>query len=205
MSDETTEKRRPGRPRGSGRGAGRNPRTASLTGGREPMLALPGVDGRELWPRQANRTYSAIVAHCGGPETITEIEQITARRVSVMEAELRHLEMRFAALRSEGKAPTITDLDLYGRLANSQHRLNTALGIERRAKDITPSLSEYLSIRATVESAAYDATTDAITNASPASLGRQDEPEQLSWVDPASDHDPAHDGPPEPQHGAAYD
>lgn len=182
-----------------GRGAGRKPRTAALTGAREPMLALPGVDGRELWPRQANKTYSAIVQHCGGPESITEIEALTARRVSVMEAELRCLELKFAALRSEGRAPTLADIDLYSRLANSQHRLNTALGIERRAKDITPSLGEYLNMRATVTDAVHDAVADAIPYRSPG------EAEQISWVDQDLDHDPAHDGIPEPQGEACHD
>ena len=182
-----------------GRGAGRKPRTAALAGAREPMLALPGVDGREFWPRQANQTYSAIVQHCGGPGSITEIEALTARRVSVLEAELRHLEMKFAALRSEGKAPTIADLDLYGRLANSQHRLNTALGIERRAKDITPSLGEYLNMRATVTDAVHDAVADAIP------YRPHGEPEQLSLVDDAVDHAAAHSTPSEPQHEAAHD
>lgn len=197
MSEESTPRR--------GRGAGRRPRTAALSGQREPMLALPGVDGREFWPRQANQTYSAIVQHCGGAESITEIEALTARRVSVLEAELRHLEMKFAALRSEGKAPTIADLDLYGRLANSQHRLNTALGIERRAKDITPDLKTYLEATASIRSTVYDAAYDAASDAAPPPSRPPGEAEQISWVDQDPDHDPAHDGLPEPQGEAAHD
>jgi hypothetical protein len=41
------------------------------------------------------------------------------------------------------------DLDLYGQLAGHLRRIFETLGIERRAKDMTPpNLSDYLSARA---------------------------------------------------------
>lgn len=193
-------------PKKRGRGRGRNNRTAALAGAREPMLAMPGVDGRELWPRLQNRTFSEVISHLGGYEVTSELERIAARRIGTFEAELLHLERRFAELRSAGKAPTIADLDLYGRLSGHQHRLSVALGFKRQPRDVTPDLKTYLeassSIRQTVENAVYDAVVDTAPLRHSAPDG---EPEQLRLVDDAVDHAAAHGTPSEPQHEAAHD
>lgn len=70
---------------------------------------------------------------------------MTIRRVAALEAELVHLEDKFARERAEGKEPSAADLDLYSRLANGQRRHFEAIGYERRAKDISPpSVEAYL-------------------------------------------------------------
>ena len=63
------------------------------------------------------------------------------RRVAVLSVELEHLEARFAAA---GSASAV-DLDLYQRTANSLRRLLEAVGMQRRARDITtPSVASYV-------------------------------------------------------------
>jgi hypothetical protein len=53
---------------------------------------------------------------------------------------LEQLEVKFAL--NEQASPD--DLDLYQRTAGNLRRLLEAVGLERRARDIGPTLSEYL-------------------------------------------------------------
>jgi hypothetical protein len=64
------------------------------------------------------------------------------RRASILDSELSRLEENFCA--SEGRIDP-AELDLYSRTANTLRRLLEATGLKRRAKDVTPSLAEYLS------------------------------------------------------------
>jgi hypothetical protein len=105
---------------------------------------FPTVDGRSIWARLFRDTYSAVIAHCGGADAVSELERIDARRIAGLEAELVHLENNFALARAEGAEPSANALDLYARLANSQRRLSEALGWQRRPRDVTPNASLYL-------------------------------------------------------------
>ena len=59
-----------------------------------------------------------------------------------MEVELERLEEKFA---TAGEA-SVEDLEVYQRCANSQRRLLEAIGLQRRARDVTtPSIAEYIS------------------------------------------------------------
>ena len=89
-------------------------------------------------------TLSALVVHCGGVEEVSETKRLAARRVAVIEAELVFLEDKFAQLRAIGDEPDATAIDLYARVANQQRRLSEALGWERRARDVTPTLSQFV-------------------------------------------------------------
>jgi len=89
-------------------------------------------------------TYTAILSHCGGADFISETKRMSARRIAALEAELVHLEDKFARARADGKEPDVTDLDLYGRLANGQRRHLEAVGWDRTQRDVTPTLSKYL-------------------------------------------------------------
>src|SRR5262245_48085387 len=105
---------------------------------------LPSVDGRSVWARLMRDTYSAVLAHCGGADAVSELEKLAARRIGALEAELIHLEDNFARARSEDRAPDSASIDLYQRIANTQRRLAESLGWQRRQRDVTPTLSEYL-------------------------------------------------------------
>ena len=70
----------------------------------------------------------------------------TLRHACVLSIELNSLASHFARGKSD---PAL--LDLYGRTANSLLRQLQALGLQRRARDITaspPSLNDYLRTRA---------------------------------------------------------
>lgn len=108
---------------------------------------LPHVDGRSTWAKLLRDTLDDLLTHCGGEDRVSEPERMTARRAAALEAELIHLEAKFATLRMEGNDPSSADLDLYGRLTGHQRRLFETLGMERRVRDVTPSLAAYVSSR----------------------------------------------------------
>lgn len=111
--------------------------------------ALPTRDGRSLWARIRRDTINAIVnGHLAGADQASETQLLMARRVGTLEAELIHLEDKFARTRAEGGEPEPALLDLYGRLADRQRRLADPLGWERRAKNVEPpSLDAYLAMK----------------------------------------------------------
>lgn len=99
---------------------------------------LPGIDNRGPWIRRAK---DVLAAHLSDIPEPTAAERSIIRRASVLTVELERLEAQFAVA---GEADPET-LDLYGRTAGNLRRLLEAVGISRRdARNITPSLSEYL-------------------------------------------------------------
>jgi hypothetical protein len=70
-------------------------------------------------------------------------------RVSAaLACELERLEASFA--QSEGADKEA--LDLYGRAAGNLRRIYESLGLQRRARDVTPTLSAYLASKRTADS-----------------------------------------------------
>ena len=72
--------------------------------------------------------------------TASSAERSIVRRASVITTELERLELKFALA---GKAADL-DLDLYVRGAGHLRRLLEAVGLQRRSRDVTPTLKEYL-------------------------------------------------------------
>ena len=70
-------------------------------------------------------------------------ERSIMRRAAVLQIECERLESKFA-LAGEAVA---SDLDLYIRASGNLKRLLEAVGLQRRQRDITPSLQEYLANR----------------------------------------------------------
>jgi hypothetical protein len=112
-----------------------------LTSGKD---LLPYVDGRSHWARIMRDTLNAIVAHCGGVDVISETLRMMARRAACLETELIYLESKFARIRAEGGEPVLAEVEVYGRLAGNQRRIAEALGWERTARDVTPTLTQYM-------------------------------------------------------------
>jgi hypothetical protein len=102
---------------------------------------LPNTDGRGPWVRRVKDVISEHLADCGGKDATSAAERSLIRRCAVITTELEMLEARFA--QAEGMA-TATDLDLYQRMAGNLRRLLESIGLQRRAKDIGPTLGELL-------------------------------------------------------------
>lgn len=105
---------------------------------------LPGADMRSPWARYFRDVTEAMVVHLGGADRMSEPERMTCRRIAALETELAAMEARFAQARESGKQPTTADLDLYSRLAGAQRRHMESIGMQRRIRDVAPSLASYL-------------------------------------------------------------
>lgn len=101
---------------------------------------LQDVDGRSTWARRMRDLMQLHLADLAGEESVSEAEKSIVRRAATLTVELERMESIFAVA---GEALP-EQLDLYQRTANSLRRLLEAVGLERRAKTIVPSLSEYL-------------------------------------------------------------
>ena len=101
---------------------------------------LTGVDGRSAWVRRCKDIIEAHLSDLGGEDNTSAAERLLIRRAAVLTTELERLEARFA---SAGEASE-RDLDLYIRAAGNLRRLLDALGLQRRPRDVAPSLGELL-------------------------------------------------------------
>ena len=98
---------------------------------------LPGVDGRSPWVR---RCKDVIAAHLSDIPEPTAAERSLIRRAAVLTTELERLEAQFA---TAGEADPET-LDLYGRTSGNLRRLLEAVGLQRRCKNVGPTLADVI-------------------------------------------------------------
>ena len=102
--------------------------------------SLPGIDGRSAWTRRCRDLIAAHIADLGGIDNVPTAERSIVRRAATLTVELERLEAKFAMAGESSPA----DLDLYQRTAGNLRRLLEAVGLERRARTIEPSLSDIL-------------------------------------------------------------
>jgi hypothetical protein len=105
---------------------------------------LPGIDGRSPWVRRCKDVIAAHLSDLGGEVNTSAAERNLVRRCAVLTVELELLEAKFASV---GEASP-DDLDLYQRTAGNLRRLFEAVGLQRRPRDVTPSLAEYIAQKA---------------------------------------------------------
>jgi hypothetical protein len=101
---------------------------------------LPDVDGRSTWVRRLRDLIAIHLSDLGGVDNVSEAERSIIRRIATLTVELERMESTFA---TAGEA-TPAQLDLYQRTANSLRRLLEAIGLQRRSKNITPTVSDYI-------------------------------------------------------------
>jgi hypothetical protein len=101
---------------------------------------LEGVDGRSTAARRYRDVLEELVRDMGGDPS--GAQSAIARRAAALCVTCEQAEAEMIA----GKP---LDLGAFTTAANSLRRLLSDLGLERRAKDITPSLSAYLTTRST--------------------------------------------------------
>lgn len=108
---------------------------------------LPNTDGRGAWVRRCKDIIAEQLADMSGEDNTSAAERSIVRRAAVLTVELEMLEARFA---TAGQA-TATDLDLYIRASGNLRRLLEAVGLHRRARNVTPTVAEYLRSKAPTE------------------------------------------------------
>jgi len=101
---------------------------------------LPGVDGRSAVARRYHDICAAIASDQGGVENMTEARLQLVRRFAAAAVLAEMLEARLA--RGEQ-----IDVGEHAHLSSTLCRLAQRIGINRRAHDITPTLTEYLAQR----------------------------------------------------------
>ena len=101
---------------------------------------LPGLDGRSATARRFRDLVNAFVADMGGIERCSEVRLGLVRRLAATTVQAEMLEARMV----NGDAIDIATLCT---LASTTVRLSQRLGLERRARNVTPSLGQYLAAR----------------------------------------------------------
>lgn len=114
---------------------------SSITNGRH---LLPEVDARSAWMRRLRDLIAEHTSDLGGDDLVSEAEKRLIRRAAMLTIQTEMLDAKFAANGGEANA---NDLDCYQRVTNTQRRCLETLGLERRSKDVTPTLAEYLKTR----------------------------------------------------------
>jgi hypothetical protein len=102
-------------------------------------VLLPDVDGRSAMARRFKDISSAILADQGGAEQCSETRLQLVRRFAAAAVLAEKMESHLA----NGEQ---IDIQEHALLCSTLTRLAQRIGIERRAKDVTPSLSEYLAV-----------------------------------------------------------
>ena len=108
---------------------------------------LPDVDGRSVIARRYRDIVNAIVGDQGGIDHISEVRLQLIRRFAAAAVLAEQME---AALARGQKI----DIDKHAVLSSTLVRIAQRLGLDRRAKNVTPSLNEYLEGKADEEDAA---------------------------------------------------
>jgi hypothetical protein len=105
--------------------------------GNGTALLLPGIDGRSVEYRRFKDIRYDIIDALGGEEYVRpQQDQIIRRAAGLgMLCELMECDI------IDGKR---VDVDALNKCANSQRRLLVSLGLERKARDVTPDLAAYL-------------------------------------------------------------
>jgi len=99
-----------------------------------------GVDGRSLWARRAGELVSPHISDLGGIDNISEAEHALCKRAAVLVTELERREATFAQAGGADDAA----LAAYQTCVNTLRRVFEALGLQRRARDVGPTLSDLL-------------------------------------------------------------
>jgi hypothetical protein len=104
---------------------------------------LPGLDGRSASARRFRDLVNAFVADMGGLDRCSEIKLGLVRRLAATTVAAEQLESRMV----NGESVDISQLCT---LASTTVRISQRLGLERKQRDVTPSLQSYLTNRSSI-------------------------------------------------------
>src|SRR5262245_1537458 len=107
---------------------------SAVTNGRRLHVVRPGDTA---WARRFRDVLAEIVSDLGGADVLSEGQRQLARRAATISIMCERLE-------GAGAAGHDIDLDTYGTLTDRLGRCLQRLGLERRSRDVTPSLGDLL-------------------------------------------------------------
>jgi len=105
--------------------------------GKLQLRSLSDLDGRTSAAREAFGLRDALANDLGGREALSAMQQAIVNNAALLGAMLQNLGARYLA----GEK---ADPSEFALLANAQRRLLADLGLERRARNVTPSLRSYV-------------------------------------------------------------
>lgn len=100
---------------------------------------LPGVDGRSTMARRYRELVGTMTDDLGGD--LPAAKQAIVNRAATLIAWAEQAEAEFARTGE-------MDVATFTTAVNSLRRLLSDIGLDRQAKDVTPTLSEYLASKA---------------------------------------------------------
>jgi hypothetical protein len=108
---------------------------------RTKLFAVEGMDGRTGQARRYRDILTQIECDVGGIDNLSEGQRQLCRRAATLSFTAECMEVDAVA----GKA---FDIDLFGQLTDRLGRCLQRLGLERKVRDVTPSLQSYLQAKA---------------------------------------------------------
>jgi hypothetical protein len=105
--------------------------------GRKRLLTLDGLDQRTRAFQAVNKTIGAIEADLGGSDHLSYAERSLVQRCAILSAMLGDAEAAYLT----GQA---IDPANYCTLVNAFRRTLETVGLKRVARDVTPSVAEYV-------------------------------------------------------------
>jgi hypothetical protein len=113
----------------------RAPRTRSaVTNGRRVHVVPVGDTA---WSRRFRDVLAEIISDLGGSDGLSEGQRQLARRAATISLECEKLE-------AKAVGGVEIDLEVFGQLTDRLGRAFGRLGLKRAARDVTPSLAEYI-------------------------------------------------------------
>jgi hypothetical protein len=106
------------------------------------IFAIKSLDKRSRFARRYRDCIAAYVSDLGGIENVSFAEQTLLRRASMLICQLEWQESQFAKDQEGVASPE--QLTIYLQALNSLRRVVETLGLQRRPRDVTPSVSEYV-------------------------------------------------------------
>jgi hypothetical protein len=110
---------------------------AHLSGRKQRLLTLHGLDKRTPAYLETKKLITAIESDLGGAEALSAAERQIVQHAAVVGAMITDMEIKYLA----GQA---IDTSEYGFLVGVQHRLFSLIGLRRRPRDVTPNLDQVL-------------------------------------------------------------
>jgi len=115
------------------------PRIARQGYGR--FLTLKDFDGRCRAAARVKEIMGALEADLGGRDRLSEAQRQLVTRAAMLSVQAEDYEARFMLGEPH-------EVDVYLTTTNNLRRVLVTLGLERRARDVTPSLHEYIAQKA---------------------------------------------------------
>jgi hypothetical protein len=119
--------------------------------GKARLLTIGDLDGRTTSAKRANALAAELENDLGGSDTLSAAQRVLVRRAAAAVAVAEHLETLWIA----GHA---IDVGALTTLTNTISRVCGQLGLERKPRDVTPTVAEFVAEFAKEKAVAAPAT-----------------------------------------------